>query len=134
MKLSKIQIGKLIDLIFIVWFLYSLYSVFVDPTLSTQTRISGEIINCLSLFLCIDIYKNGYNKATFALYALTFLILAWYLYYTPIDLHNAGYTIFWKILFVLVDVSFILYLLGTLLFFFLNRPANTSEYLNTATN
>ena len=98
------------------WFVYSLYLVAVDNTLSTDMKILGETINILCLgFIASNMLNQTHH---FMFFLIGFFLLGWFIYYTPIDFLNTGYTKWEKRLYVTVDVSMIIFLSSALFFGF----------------
>lgn len=106
-----------------LWFLFSLYLVAIDTTLSLKIKIIGEMINVLCLGY-IGANATGNNQSlTFFLIGIG--LLGWFFYYTPHDILNTGYTLLEKSIYVTVDICMILFLSMSLWFAFC--PINTNS-------
>jgi hypothetical protein len=96
----------------LAWFFFSLYAVFNDPTLSNSLKGIGEITNLLAIgYITSNMFSQN---ESLLFYEIGILLLIWYLYYTPKDIANPGYTHKQKFIYVLVDLCMILYLITTL--------------------
>lgn len=96
-----------------IWFILSIFLVAVDDTLGMYLKILGEMTNYLMIFF---ILSNMLNQIKSALYFATgFLMLGWYLYYTPQDFINGGYGNVIHVVYCLVDIATIVYITTSLL-------------------
>lgn len=108
-----------------IWYILSLYFVGTDTTISPQLVITGEIINLLCLGYILSNIRGENNDLLFNF--VGFLLLAWYIYYTPLDIIHQGYTPIEKFTYVLIDFSTIIYLILSLILSFVRRY---SSYLS----
>lgn len=94
------------------WFIYSMYAVFIDSTLDKNLKILGEITNILALgYIASNITGQNYGVLYFI---IGIVLLAWYLYYTPKDMSNSGYTNIQRFVYVTIDVTMLIYLISSL--------------------
>lgn len=111
---SFLQIGLL------VWYFVSLYLVATDNILSLQLKITGEIIN----LLCISyIATNMFNDCTsnIVYYMVALILFCWYLYYTPQDWRNPGYSPIEKYGYTAIDIITLLYIVNTVIFNYIGK-------------
>ncbi len=105
-----------------IWFIFSIYLVATDNNLTPLLRMVGQGINLLSMaFLAANMVSEIQNVNTqdigsSILYlSVNCILLAWYIYYTPIDFKATDYTPVEKIAYCAIDIAMVLYLLTTLL-------------------
>lgn len=99
----------LLQISLLVWFFISLYLVAIDPTLSLQLKITGEILNLLSIgFIATNMIDTCTNTVLY--YSIAAILLGWYLYYTNQDWNNAGYSPAKRYGYTALDIAFIIYI------------------------
>lgn len=108
-----------------IWQIAGIVLIIQDPTLSPTLKFIGFIVN-FSFFLYItsNIFKQAINILS---YGIAFMILCWYIYYTPIDITNPGYTLWQKIFYGMIDIASIIYLIGSILLLTINK---VNKYLD----
>lgn len=96
-----------------IWFILSILLVGLDITLDLDLKLLGELTNLLMLSF---ILSNMFNQNKGVLYYATgFLMLGWYLYYTPQDFVHFGYSSLMHTVYCLVDIATIAYLTASLI-------------------
>lgn len=100
------------------WYFFAIYLVAVDPTLSTYLKIVMEMVGLLCIFfISMNLFWSG-NKSIYyniAYYSTGIILLMWYLYYTPLDIMNQGYSLKEKIIYGFIDIVTIIYLVLSML-------------------
>lgn len=112
-----------------LWYFISLYLIATDDTLSFQLKVTCEIIN----LLCIGfIGTNIFDKyvATKLYYMVAMILIAWYIYFTPQDFNNSGYSLKEKIIYVGIDLATLFYLFGSLMLSYSNSIYNKLNALD----
>ena len=105
-----------------IWYILSLYFVGTDTTISPQLMITGEIINLLCLGYILSNIKGQNNDILFSWIGI--ILLAWYIYYTPLDIIHQGYSPIEKITYVAIDFSTLIYLMLSLTLAFFKKYAS----------
>lgn len=107
---------KIIHILLLAWYVASLFLVAADYTLSLQLKITGEIINLLFIGIIAENLLQQKAK-NISYYLIVSILLVWYLYYTPLDFLNKGYTIGQHYGYTIIDIVSIIYLVRIQLFF-----------------
>lgn len=94
----------------LIWYFVSLYLVFIDKTISTQLKIMGEMINllCIGFVATTMFHKTDIHNILY--YTVAFILIVWYIYYTPQDWYNPEYTAIEKYGYTAIDLITMLYL------------------------
>lgn len=117
------MLTMLLQLGLFCWFILSVYLVAKDSTLSLQLKIIGEITNFMALgYIASNMIGENHS---ILFYTVGILLLGWYLYYTPQDIVNNGYTPAEKITYVIIDISMLIYLISSLTIAFCTSTTNT---------
>jgi len=110
----------------LIWYFISLYLVATDKTLPLQLKITGEIINLLSIGFIATNMMNECTQNTIY-YIVAYILLAWYIYFTTQDWNNPGYTPIEKYGYTAIDILTLLYIGSTIVF---NYIGNLQQELN----
>lgn len=112
MQFGLLQIGLLI------WQIIGVYFIINDDTLSPQLKVFGIVINLIFFFfILVQVIVQPTNILTIIIGLMLFV---WYVYYTPIDFANPGYTSFQRFCYVAIDIVSLIYLIYTVSAMILN--------------
>lgn len=104
----------------LAWYLFCPFLWLLDNTLSFNMKINYAIINYIVDIVIFRIIYYGYKSPSFMDYFICPLMIVWFTYSTIRDYTEPGYTLFFKFLYVSVDIASFLFFLDTLLSFVIN--------------
>ncbi len=121
------------------WYFLSLYLVAKDHTVGLYLKIVMEMVNLLCIcFIANNLFNLVQYKGIayyVVYYSIALVLLMWYMYYTPLDISNPGYSLQEKIIYVCVDIITIIYLIVSMfnvnLMFTLNKINTVYGVLKT---
>lgn len=97
------------------WYIFSCFLLFFDKTLTSTYFVLMEIVNLSMLYLIgLKIKKkDSYNKIQTI---INFFLICWFIYFTPIDYLNKGYSLVEHYVYILIDLSSILFLVDNFIY------------------
>ena len=115
------------------WYFVSLYLVAIDRALPIQLKITGEIINLLCIgFIATSMFNEYVGNIIY--YVVGLILIAWYLYFTPQDWNNPGYTPIEKYGYTAIDIITLLYLFISLSLSYINKTLNELNIIKDIIN
>jgi len=101
------------------WYLYSIYLLTQDTTLSFGMLIAGEMSNIITLIILSRVIFFNYDNPNYTDFCLSFFTIVWFLYSTYRDM-TVSYSTEAKILYVGIDILSILFLIDAFINFLFN--------------
>ena len=115
------------------WYIASLYIVYCDNTVSLCTKIAMEVVNIAVLgFIATNMFNDHVSNILY--YVIGALLIAWYIYFTPQDWNNTGYTKLERYVYVSIDIITLLYLFTSLILSYLVQTHNQLNVIKSMLN
>jgi hypothetical protein len=119
-KFAKYTYRKILTIspsFLLVWYCISIWNTYFDNTLGQNLKICAQIINFMMCSLLARVIFNKFKNPRILDFSCCFILLSWFLYYTPQDSSNGGYNMIMHLFYISIDLYTILFLIDSFLGF-----------------